>query len=213
MLHVHSFVFNAFQENTYIVYDEMGLCAIFDPGMSNPKEEDTLVSFIEQNSLKPIALYNTHCHIDHVLGNRFLYEKYGLIPQFHEGEVPVLVAVENMAPMYGFRYETSPIPETFLVEGQTVTVGTHSLRLLFVPGHSPAHLCFYAAQEGFVIGGDVLFRNSIGRTDLPGGNHEQLLDNIRQKMYTLPDETVVYPGHGPSTTIGFEKETNPFVRG
>ncbi len=213
MLRVHAFVFNAFQENTYIVYDENGICAIFDPGMSNHAEEATLVSFIEQQGLKPIALYNTHCHIDHVLGNRFVFEKYGLIPQFHEGEVPVLVAVDNIAPAYGFRYETSPIPETFLTEGQVVKIGGDSLRLLFVPGHSPAHLCFYAEEDGFVIGGDVLFRNSIGRTDLPGGNHQQLLDNIRQQLYTLPDETLVYPGHGPSTNIGFEKETNPFVRG
>lgn len=213
MLNVHSFVFNAFQENTYIVFDENGLCAIFDPGMSNYEEEATFASFIAENNLKPIALYNTHCHIDHVLGNHFIFEKYGLIPQFHEGEVPVLVAVQNMAPMYGFRYETSPIAETFLEESQSIEIGEHALQILLVPGHSPAHLCFYSAPDGFVIGGDVLFRNSIGRTDLPGGNHQQLLDNIQQKMYTLPDETVVYPGHGPSTTIGFEKETNPFVRG
>lgn len=213
MLKVHSFVFNAFQENTYIVYDENGLCAVFDPGMSNRGEELSFTSFIEQNRLKPIALYNTHCHIDHVLGNHFIYEEYGLIPQFHEGEVPVLVAVENMAPAYGFRYETSPIPENFLVGNQTVAIGNHTLQLLFVPGHSPAHLCFYSPENAFVIGGDVLFRNSIGRTDLPGGNHQQLLDNIQQKIYTLPDDTIVYPGHGPTTTIGFEKETNPFIQG
>lgn len=213
MLKVHPFVFNAFQENTYVVYDENGLCAIFDPGISNRDEELSFTSFIKQNRLKPVALYNTHCHIDHVLGNHFIYEEYGLIPQFHEGEVPVLVAVENMAPMYGFRYETSPIPEKFLTENQVVILGDYTLQLLFVPGHSPAHLCFYSRENGFVIGGDVLFRNSIGRTDLPGGNHQQLLDNIRQKMYTLPDDTVVYPGHGPTTTIGFEKETNPFIQG
>jgi len=213
MLKVHSFVFNAFQENTYVVYDENGLCAIIDPGISNRDEELSFTSFIKQNRLKPVALYNTHCHIDHVLGNHFIYEEYGLIPQFHEGEVPVLVAVENMAPMYGFRYETSPIPEKFLTENQVVILGDYTLQLLFVPGHSPAHLCFYSRENGFVIGGDVLFHNSIGRTDLPGGNHQQLLDNIRQKMYTLPDDTVVYPGHGPTTTIGFEKETNPFIQG
>lgn len=213
MLKVHSFVFNAFQENTYVVYDENGLCAIIDPGISNRDEELSFTSFIKQNRLKPVALYNTHCHIDHVLGNHFIYEEYGLIPQFHEGEVPVLVAVENMAPMYGFQYETSPIPEKFLTENQVVILGDYTLQLLFVPGHSPAHLCFYSRENGFVIGGDVLFRNSIGRTDLPGGNHQQLLDNIRQKMYTLPDDTVVYPGHGPTTTIGFEKETNPFIQG
>src|SRR5690606_17327651 len=213
MLKVHSFVFNAFQENTYVVYDENGLCAIIDPGISNRDEELSFTSFIKQNRLKPVALYNTHCHIDHVVGNHFIYEEYGLIPQFHEGEVPVLVAVENLAPMYGFRYETSPFPEKFLTENQVVILGDYTLQLLFVPGHSPAHLCFYSRENGFVIGGDVLFHNSIGRTDLPGGNHQQLLDNIRQKMYTLPDDTVVYPGHGPTTTIGFEKETNPFIQG
>jgi len=213
MLYVHSFVFNGFQENTYLVYDEEGNCAIFDPGMSNPQEEQTLTSFVKEKRLTPVALYNTHCHIDHVLGNRFVYEQYGLIPQFHEGEIPVLVAVQNLAPMYGFKYETSPIPETFLSEGDNVYIGKNSLKLLFVPGHSPAHLCFYAEQSHFLIGGDVLFRNSIGRTDLPGGNHQQLLDNIQQKIYTLPENTVVYPGHGPSTTVEFEKKTNPFIRG
>lgn len=213
MLNVHAFTYNAFQENTYIVYDDAGNCAIFDPGMSNQEEERDFASFIEQHSLKPTALYNTHCHIDHVVGNHFIFEKYGLIPQFHEGEVPVIVAVQNIAPMYGFRYETSRIPETFLEEGQAIQIGAHTLRLLLVPGHSPAHLCFYSEQGGFMIGGDVLFRGSIGRTDLPGGDHQQLLDNIREKIYTLPKETIVYPGHGPSTTVGFEKETNPFVRG
>ena len=213
MLHVHSFVFNAFQENTYIVYDESGLCAIFDPGMSNHQEEMEFSAFIEKNELKPIALYNTHCHIDHVLGNRFIFENYALIPQFHEGEVPVLVAVDNMAPAYGFRYETSPICETFLEEGQVVEIGTNPLQVLFVPGHSPAHICFYSEELDFVIGGDVLFRNSIGRTDLPGGNHELLLSNIKEKLYTLPSQTIVYPGHGPATTIGFEKESNPFIKG
>lgn len=213
MLKVHSFPFNAFQENTYLVYDEIGNCAIFDPGISSPQEEKTFTSFIEDNNLKPVALYNTHCHIDHVLGNRFIYETYGLMPQFHEGELPLLVNVENIAPMYGFRYDLSPIPESFLEEGQLVSIGKHSLKLLLVPGHSPAHLCFYSEEHGFLIGGDVLFKNSVGRTDLPGGNHQQLMDNIQQKIYVLPDATVIHPGHGPSTTVGFEKQTNPFIRG
>ncbi len=213
MLNIHVFTFNPFQENTYLVYDEKGQCAIFDPGMSNPKEEQTFISFIEQHKLVPVALYNTHCHIDHVLGNRFVYEQFGLVPQLHEGEVPVLVSVDARAPMFGIRYDTSPIPETFLTEGQIIHVGEHALQILLVPGHSPAHLCFYCATQQFLIGGDVLFRNSIGRTDLPGGNHQQLLDGIREKIYSLSDETVVYPGHGPSTTVGFEKTSNPFIRG
>ncbi|MFD1771712.1 MBL fold metallo-hydrolase [Sphingobacterium suaedae] len=213
MLSIQTFTCNPFQENTYVVYNPDGLCAIFDPGMSNPKEEDRLIAFIQENELSPIALYNTHCHIDHVLGNRFVYERYGLFPQLHEGEVPVLVSVESRAPMFGMRYDVSPIPDEFLQEGQTVRIGEDNLQVLFVPGHSPAHLCFYSAQNNFLIGGDVLFRNSIGRTDLPGGNHQQLVDNIQRKIYTLPNDTVVYPGHGPTTTIGFEKNTNPFIRG
>jgi len=212
MLHVRSFVFNAFRENTYLVYDGDGNCAVFDPGMSNPGEEREFADFLAEKKLNPVALYNTHCHIDHVLGNRFVHDRYGLTPQFHEGEVPVLVAVDNIAPAYGFRYETSPIPDTFLVENQEIYIGEDRLRLLFVPGHSPAHLCFYAERDNFLIGGDVLFRNSIGRTDLPGGDHGQLLDNIRRKIYTLPDGTVIHPGHGPSTTVGFEKQSNPFVK-
>lgn len=213
MLKVHSFAFNPFQENTYLVYDEVGNCAIFDPGMSNASEEQALVAFITANKLTPIALYNTHCHVDHVLGNHFIYEQFGLVPQFHEGEVPILLAVQNYAPVYGLRYESSPIPEVFLKEDDLITIGAHTLKALFVPGHSPAHLCFYHAEQSFLIGGDVLFRNSVGRTDLPGGDHQQLMDNIRTKVYSLPDETVVYPGHGPSTTVGFEKETNPFIKG
>ncbi|QBQ39663.1 MBL fold metallo-hydrolase [Sphingobacterium psychroaquaticum] len=213
MLKIQTFTFNPFQENTYIVYDEIGNCAIFDPGTSSTQEEQELTQFITDQKLTPVALVNTHCHVDHVLGNRFIFEQYGLMPQLHEGEVPTLVAVQNYAPMYGIRYEVSPIPEAFLQEGSEITIGSHILKTLFVPGHSPAHLCFYSADYGFLIGGDVLFRNSIGRTDLPGGNHQLLLDSIKKEVYTLPDNTVVYPGHGPTTTVGYEKETNPFVRG
>ena len=213
MLNVQAFPFNKFQENTYIVSDESGHCAIFDPGMSNVDEETLFLSYIQENKLTPIALYNTHCHVDHVLGNQFIFEQYGLVPQFHELEIPILVAVQNIAPAYGFRYEGSRIPDIFLQEGQVISIGGHILKILFVPGHSPGHLCFYSAQENFLIGGDVLFWNSIGRTDLPGGNHQQLLDHIQQQLYVLPDNTLVYPGHGPSTTIGFEKQTNPFIRG
>lgn len=213
MLNIQSFVFNAFQENTYLVYDEHGNCAIFDPGMSNHNEEQQILGFIKDKGLTPIALYNTHCHIDHVLGNRFIFDQFGLMPQLHEDEVPVLVSVEVRAPMFGMRYDTSPIPEEFLKEGQLIKIGSHELSILLVPGHSPAHLCFFSADHKFLIGGDVLFKNSIGRTDLPGGNHQQLLDNIKHKVYTLPDETIVYPGHGPHTTVGSEKATNPFIRG
>ncbi|NGM62337.1 MBL fold metallo-hydrolase [Sphingobacterium sp. SGG-5] len=213
MIQIKTFVFNPYQENTYVLYDELSRESIIvDPGMHLPVEEERLAAFIKEKALKPIALYNTHCHIDHVLGNRYVFDRWGLKPQFHEGEVPILVSVQNYAPQMGFRYEVSPIPDSFIEEGQTISLGAHTLTAILAPGHSPAHLCYYAEADGFLIGGDVLFRNSIGRTDLPGGDHDTLLDSIRHKIYTLPDETLVYPGHGPTTTVGEEKKNNPFVR-
>lgn len=213
MITVETITFNPYQENTYILFDDQKNCIIVDPGMHDHHEELILKSFIETNELTPQILLNTHCHIDHVLGNHFVYEEWGLKPLFHEGEIPVLIAVQNYAPQMGFRYEPSPIPETFLIDRQQISLGNNVLDCILAPGHSPAHLCFYSAQQNFLIGGDVLFRNSIGRTDLPGGNHEVLLNSIKNRIYTLPNETKVYPGHGPTTTIAFEKETNPFIRG
>lgn len=212
MLHLQRFTFNPYQENTYILFDDQGQAAIIDPGMYTPAEQQELVDFITEKHLKPILLLNTHCHIDHVLGNRFVYEQYGLLPQFHEKELPLLVEVQNYAPQMGFRYDVSPIGETFLPSEGNVQLGEETLKLIFAPGHSPGHLCFYHEESSIVIGGDVLFFNSIGRTDLPGGNHEQLLHSIATQIYVLPDETVVYPGHGPETTVGKEKLTNPFIR-
>ncbi|MGV3760917.1 MBL fold metallo-hydrolase [Parapedobacter sp.] len=213
MIHIKSFVCNPYQENTYVLYDDTGSAAIVDPGMYGPQEEKKLSDFISAEGLKPELLLNTHCHIDHVLGNRYVYETYGLLPQFHEGELPLLIEVQNYAPQMGIRYDVSPIAESFLPASGAVTFGRQELALIFAPGHSPAHLCFYSNAHGFLMGGDVLFRNSIGRTDLPGGNHQQLLDSIAQRLYVLPENTVVYPGHGPETTIGHEKKTNPFIRG
>lgn len=213
MITVKTFTFNPYQENTYILIDNNKNAIIIDPGMHNTAEENVLKSFIEQEGLNPIHLLNTHCHVDHVLGNHFVYETWGLKPQFHEGEIPVFVSVLNYAPQMGFRYEQSPIPTTFLIDKQLIPFGDQQIEVILAPGHSPAHVCFYIAEENILIGGDVLFRNSIGRTDLPGGDHQTLLDSIKNRIYTLPEDTTVYPGHGPSTSIGFEKETNPFVRG
>ncbi|MGK6350601.1 MBL fold metallo-hydrolase [Parapedobacter sp. DT-150] len=213
MIHIKSFVCNPYQENTYLLYDDGGDAAIIDAGMYDPHEAQRVKAFIDAEALNPVLLLNTHCHVDHVLGNRYIHEEYGLLPYFHEGELPLLMEVQNYAPQMGIQYGISPIAETFLPTSGTVRFGQNELSLIFAPGHSPAHLCFYHAGQGFLIGGDVLFRNSIGRTDLPGGNHDQLLDSIARNLYTLPDETVVYPGHGPETTIGHEKATNPFIRG
>ncbi len=210
MATIKAFLNNPYQENTYLLYDETGECAIIDPGMYTAAEQDAVVNFIKAEGLKPVLLLNTHCHIDHVLGNKFVFDQYGLKPQFHKGELVVLEAMPVWSQQSGLRYELSPLPDTYLPESGSISFGNTALELIFAPGHSPAHLCFYDVQNGIVIGGDVLFRGSIGRTDLPGGNHQQLLTNIEQKLFTLPDEVVVYPGHGPETTIGREKETNPF---
>ncbi|WP_295767307.1 MBL fold metallo-hydrolase [uncultured Mucilaginibacter sp.] len=210
MATIQAFANNPYQENTYLLYDDTGECAIIDPGMYTAAEQNAVVNFIKLNNLIPVLLLNTHCHIDHVLGNKFVFDQYGLKPQFHEGELVILEAMPVWSQQSGIRYELSPLPDTFLPESGTITFGNTTLELIYAPGHSPAHLCFYSEADSLLVGGDVLFRGSIGRTDLPGGNHAQLIDNIKIKLFTLPDECTVYPGHGPETTIGFEKATNPF---
>ena len=210
-MNLKAFVNNPYQENTYIIYDETKECVIIDPGMYNAAEQNAVVNFIKENDLKPVLLFNTHCHIDHVLGNKFIFNQYGLKPRFHEGELKLLHAVPAYAPQQGINYELSPDPEVYLPEFGTVDFGNSTFELLFCPGHSPAHLCFYAKADGFIIGGDVLFKTSIGRTDLPGGNYDVLIKSIKNQLFVLPDEVKVYPGHGPMTTIGFEKLYNPFL--
>lgn len=212
-IHIKAFVCNPYQENTYLLYDETGSGVIIDPGMYTKQEEEQVLAFIKEERLKLEHLFSTHCHIDHVLGNKLIYESFGLLPAFHESEIPIYAEIQSYAPQMGIRYEVSPISENFLPDSGTVQFGNNELELIFAPGHSPGHLCFYNKENGFLIGGDVLFKGSIGRTDLPGGNHDQLLHSITSQIYTLPEETVVYPGHGPATTVGQEKRTNPFVRG
>ena len=212
MISVQSFVCSPYQENTYVLYDGSGECMIIDPGMYNGAEQDAVASFIDRQGLRPVLLLNTHCHIDHVFGNKFVFDQYGLLPQFHRGELPLLTAVPSYAPQMGMQYEVSPLPETYLEESGTIDFGQSSLEIIFAPGHSPAHLCFYSAADDFIVGGDVLFYNSIGRTDLPGGDYDTLIASIREKLFVLPDSCKVYPGHGPATTIGNEKQHNPFLK-
>jgi hydroxyacylglutathione hydrolase len=211
MINIKQFTFNPYQENTYVLFDESAECVIIDPGMYDAAEQNEFATFVKSAGLKPRLLLNTHCHIDHVLGNKFVFDNWSLKPQFHEGELPVLHAIPGYAPAMGMRYELSPEPEAYLGESGTVTFGKSMLKLIFAPGHSPAHLCFYSEADNFLIGGDVLFYNSIGRTDLPGGNHAQLIKSIKENLFVLPDDCKVFPGHGQSTTIGFEKKTNPFL--
>lgn len=212
MINIKQFTFNPVSENTYVLFDETNECVIIDPGMYDATEQNAMVRFIKEKSLKPVLLLNTHCHYDHVFGNKFVYDQWGLRPQFHKGELYVLQAIPGYVPQMGLSYELSPEPEVFLQETGSVKFGNSQLELIFAPGHSPAHLCFYAPIDNFLIGGDVLFYTSIGRTDLPGGNHSQLISSIKNNLFLLPDDCKVYPGHGQPTTIGFEKQNNPFLQ-
>ncbi|MFD1000640.1 MBL fold metallo-hydrolase [Ohtaekwangia kribbensis] len=210
MLQLQSFVFNPLQENTYVLFDETKECVIIDPGCYEREEQYDLADFIETNQLKVVKLLNTHGHVDHVLGNAFVKETYKTKLYIHEQDAATLKAVKVYAPHYGFFQYQEAEPDIYLKEGEAVTFGNQSLDVLFVPGHAPGHIAFYHAASKTLIGGDVLFYNSIGRTDLPGGNYDTLIDSIHQKLFTLPDDVTVYPGHGPETTIGYEKKTNPF---
>lgn len=211
-LRVHTLTFNPFQENTYIISASSGECIVIDPGCFDQMERDELVQTINDMGLKPVRLINTHCHIDHILGNAFVAKTWGLGLEIHKGELPVLESGTMVSGMYGVPYEVSPQPSSFLNEGDEIVLDGHVLKVLFTPGHSPASICFYNAADGWVIGGDVLFYESIGRTDLPGGDHQTLLKSIRTQLFVLPNETVVYPGHGPSTKVGYEKMFNPFMQ-
>ncbi|MEZ4917958.1 MAG: MBL fold metallo-hydrolase [Saprospiraceae bacterium] len=212
MIEPKAFEWNPFAENTYLLADADGNCAIFDPGCYTPAEKQELKDYVDSNGLNPVALVNTHCHLDHVFGNRFVYETWGLLPILHRDEQPLLERYPEVCRMYGIPgAEPSPLPEKYLEDGDIFRVGSIELEVLLTPGHSPASLSFYDKKNGYVLAGDVLFQESIGRTDLPGGDHQTLLQSIRNRLFPLPDETVVYPGHGPATTIRHEKEYNPFL--
>lgn len=210
-LQIESFTFNPFQENTYVLYDDTKQCVIIDPGCSDKQENQELQNFIQAKGLTVARLLNTHCHIDHVLGNKFVADTFGVPLEIHEEDLQVLRAVPTYSAAYGFPQYQEVLPEKFLKEGEHVKFGETELEVLFTPGHAPGHVVFYHPGTKVVIGGDVLFQRSIGRTDLPGGDFETLLQSIRAKLFTLPDDVTVYPGHGPSTTIGEEKTSNPFL--
>ncbi|MBL4667877.1 MAG: MBL fold metallo-hydrolase [Flavobacteriales bacterium] len=211
MINVHYFTFNGFQENTYILSDDTKECVIIDPGCYSNEEQQILANYISDNDLKPVKLLNTHCHIDHVLGNNFVANKYNVGLEMHEKDLPTLHATPEYGQTFGFNIDKSPEPTTFLEEGDVVKFGDSELHVLFTPGHCTGHIVFVSHDDKFVINGDVLFRGSIGRTDLPGGDYETLITSIKTKMMTLPEDYEVFSGHGPSTTVGFEKSNNPFL--
>ncbi|MFC4873398.1 MBL fold metallo-hydrolase [Negadavirga shengliensis] len=211
MLNIKSFTFNPFMENTYVLYDESKEAVIIDPGCYEKREKAMLFDFIKMEGLTPVKLLNTHCHIDHVLGNAFVKNTYDIPLWFHEDESQILKAVPAYAPNYGFPQYQESKADHYIREGEWINFGQSRLLSILVPGHSPGHLVFYHEPTLECIGGDTLFQGSIGRTDLPGGDHDTLLDAIKTKLFFLPDEVTVYPGHGPATQIGEEKTNNPFV--
>jgi glyoxylase-like metal-dependent hydrolase (beta-lactamase superfamily II) len=212
MLTVQPFTFNPVQENTYIVYNDKKQCCIIDPGCYFANEEQELKDFIAKNELQPVYLLNTHCHLDHIFGNRFISRTYGLPLYLHRLEKPVLERGPASGQLWQLPFDNYDGELHFLEEGDVVRVGDDELHVLFTPGHSPGSISFYSKEGKFVISGDVLFQGSVGRTDLPGGDFTILDESIKTKLYTLPVDTVVYSGHGESTTIGDEMKTNPFVK-
>ena len=212
MLTIKSFEFNPVQENTYVLSTQKDACCIIDPGCYFGNERTALKEYVEQQGLSPKILLNTHCHLDHVFGAQFVWETWDLPLHLHEKERPVLAGAPAAGLRWGMPFENYRGEQVLLVPGQSVILGEDELEVLFLPGHSPGSVGFYCREQGFLIGGDVLFRESIGRTDLPGGDHETLLKSIRGQLWPLPDETIVYPGHGEPTTIGWERAHNPFLR-
>ncbi len=213
MLQIAAFTFNPFQENTYVLINEHKECWIVDPGMMGAEEDKVMFSFIEENGLKPQQIINTHAHIDHVLGIDALKQKYNISFGMHSLEQPVLANAKGSAMLFGIPMGAAPVADFFINEKESLQLGADTIEVRLTPGHSPGSIVFYYEPGEWVIGGDVLFNGSVGRTDLPGGNHETLMLSIAQQMYTLPDATTVHSGHGPATTIGQEKKTNPFIKG
>jgi hydroxyacylglutathione hydrolase len=213
MLKIKTFTFNPFYENSYVIFNpESKEAIIVDPGCSNNTEEQELKAFIDQHKLKPVMLFNTHCHIDHILGNRWVRDQYKIDLIAHKEEEKVLDWSVSAASMYEILYNRSPAIHQYIDEGENLNLGGEEMELLHCPGHSPGSLCIVYHKSKWIVGGDVLFQGSIGRTDLPGGSYEVLESSIRNKLYQLPDDYIVYPGHGPETSLRDEKKYNAYVK-
>lgn len=212
-MQLKSFSFSPFSENTYVLYDETKECVIVDPGCYDDYERNQLKDFIIQNDLKPMMLLNTHCHLDHVFGNAFVMKEWNLGLVIHPEDLTTLKWAKEAATRYGLEMEESPEPTAYFDMEKGFSFGQTALEIRFCPGHAPGHVAFIHHNSKTIIGGDVLFQGSIGRTDLPGGDFETLKNSIETQFYTLPDDYLVYSGHGPETSIGLEKKQNAFVRG
>ena len=212
MVNLIKFVFNTFMVNTYLLYDESGECILVDPACYDTKEQEELKECIKVNNLTLVRNLNTHCHVDHILGNDFIALTYGVYPEYHKNSIPFFQSLQEIGASFGYTIDQIPAPKRFLGDDEVVQWGNSALKVFFTPGHAEGSVCFYNEEQGFVITGDVLFKDTIGRTDLPSGNFDQLMRSIKTKLFTLPENTSVHPGHGPETSIGYEMENNPFIR-
>jgi glyoxylase-like metal-dependent hydrolase (beta-lactamase superfamily II) len=211
MLKIEKFVVNPLQENTFVLSDETRACIFIDPGFYFDVEQKEIIDYVKDNKLKPVKITNTHCHFDHIMGVEFIRGQYKIPFYAHSDDAFWVEQAVFQGKMFGFEMEPVQAPDYFFQENEPLKFGNTEFQIIHVPGHSPGHVVFYSEKEGVLIGGDVLFHGSIGRTDLPGGNYETLIAGIKEKLFRLPDETKVYCGHGPETTLGFEKASNPFL--
>ena len=212
MIYVQKFTFNPFMENTYVLYDSSKECVIIDPGCFTNEEEQILSNFISENKLNPVMLWHTHSHLDHMFGSSYVMNTYNIELWIHNEDFQTLMAFNRACDMYGIPVKNNPPTESKFFDLQNgITFGNSTIEVRFVPGHAPGHVVFISNESNFVVNGDCLFDGSIGRTDLPGGNHQQLLESIRKELFSLNENMVVYCGHGSETTIGKEKQSNPFL--
>jgi glyoxylase-like metal-dependent hydrolase (beta-lactamase superfamily II) len=212
MITIQDFCFSAFQENTYVLYNEFKEAIIIDPGCYTRIEEKMLTDFIRKENLKPTLLLNTHCHLDHVFGNNYVSETYGLTAHIHPNEQIVLDRLPEAAAKWGVPTDAYKGSIQYIQEGEMIQFGSDRFKVLLTPGHSPGSVCFYHAEQNFMIGGDLIFKDGVGRTDLPGANPLDLIKSIRTQIFPLPDSLTIYSGHGPATTWGREKEHNPYIK-
>ncbi len=211
MVEIKKFAVNPLQENTLLISDETGECVFVDPGFYFPVEHDEIKNYISENNLKPVMIANTHCHFDHIMGVEFIRQEYNIPFVAHPDDAFWVKKAIDQGKMFGFDMKPVNPPDSFFSENEKLKFGNTEFDIIHVPGHSPGHVVFYSEKEKILIGGDVLFHGSIGRSDLPGGDQATLISGIKEKLFKLPDETKVYCGHGPETTLGFEKESNPFL--
>jgi hydroxyacylglutathione hydrolase len=211
MIKVEKFVVNPLQENSYIVSDETGQCIFIDPGFYFEEEFNEIKDYLAANNLNPVLIANTHCHFDHIMGVEYVRNEYGIPFKAHPDDAFWIEKAVEQGQLFGFKMKEVRAPDSFFQYDEELKFGNTSFQIIHIPGHSPGHVVFYNSDEKILIAGDVLFYGSIGRSDLPGGDSQQLVSNIKNKLFLLPDETSVFCGHGPETTLGFEKRSNPFL--